>query len=161
MDVFCLFKWTIYWWLARQRPIIYFTLKQYSPVYSQINCICLQKMFVYDVGNRIIRSLVRRKGIIVNSKKAKGCQNMAKLTSLTELRSFIGLLHFFRWFINNLIRIFGASYIFDKKDIVSKMGVLCDLIFEKLKYIMISLSVLVSLDWKKPFRCKVDALLRL
>lgn len=102
--------------------------------------------------------LVSKDGIRVNPEKVEVVRQWPKPTSLFELRSFIGLLQFFRRFINGFSAIAAPLTELTKKNMgMGKWDVRCDESFEQLKAVLISAPILVSPSWRKPFRCHVDA----
>ena len=102
--------------------------------------------------------LVGRDGIRVNPDKLQVVRDWPRPRSLTELRSFMGLLQFFRRFIRRFSHIAAPMTNLTKKGIgISRWDEECDCAFQKLKEAITTAPVLVSPDWQKPFRCHVDA----
>lgn len=102
--------------------------------------------------------IVSRDGIRVNPEKVKVIQDWPKPQSLTELRSFIGLLQFFRRFIKNFSGVAGPLTELTKKGVgIDKWDSTCDTAFSTLKTALVSAPILMAPSWRKPFRCHVDA----
>ena len=101
---------------------------------------------------------VGKDGIRVNPEKVQIIMTWPKPNSLTDLRSFLGLLQFFRRFIPNFAKIASPLTDLTKKESgIHKWDLQCNIAFKSLKETMISAPILVSPDWKKPFRGHIDA----
>ena len=102
--------------------------------------------------------LIGKNGIRVNPKKVEILRTWPKPDSITDLRSFLGLLQFFRRFIPDFAKVAAPLTDLTKKDMgLHKWDKSCDEAFEKLKTAITEAPILVSPDWKKPFRGHVDA----
>ena len=102
--------------------------------------------------------IVGRKGIRVDPDKIEVVRSWPRPRTLTELRSFIGLLQFFRRFIRDFSGIAAPLTNLTKKDVgIQKWSAHCTNAFEQLKIAITTAPVLVSPDWSKPFRCHIDA----
>ena len=102
--------------------------------------------------------LIGKNGIKVNPKKVEILKTWPKPDSITDLRSFLGLLQFFRRFIPKFAQIAAPLTDLTKKDRgLHKWDGSCDDAFERLKTAITEAPILVSPDWKKPFRGHVDA----
>lgn len=102
--------------------------------------------------------LVSQEGIRVNPDKVSVVQDWPTPSTITELRSFVGLLQFFRRFIKNFSAIAAPLTSLTKKGIgIGKWNADCDDAFRQLKAMLVSAPILVSPDWRKPYRCHVDA----
>ena len=102
--------------------------------------------------------LVGRDGIRVNPEKVDVLKTWPKPKSLTELRSFLGLLQFFRRFIPKFSGIAAPLTDLTKKEKgIGHWDEICDEAFQKLKDAMIQAPILVAPDWRKAFRGHVDA----
>ena len=81
-----------------------------------------------------------------------------KPRSLFEVRSFLGLLQFFRRFIPKFSEVAAPMTNLTKKDQgIEKWDEKCDKASEKLKEAITNVPILVSPDWSKSFRCHIDA----
>ena len=102
--------------------------------------------------------LVGKDGLRVNPKKIEVLKTWPVPKSLLEIRSFLGLLQFFRRFIPKFSEVAAPMTNLTKKDMgIEKWDEKCDEAFEKLKMFITNAPILVSPDWKKPFRCHIDA----
>ena len=102
--------------------------------------------------------IVGRNGLRVNPAKIAVIQTWPRPTTLTELRSFIGLLQFFRRFIKDFSKIASPlTALTRKRSGIHKWNDTCTNAFRTLKKALVTAPVLVSPDWSKPFRCHVDA----
>lgn len=102
--------------------------------------------------------IIGMNGIKVNPKKVDILRTWPKPDSITDLRSFLGLLQFFRRFIPNFAKVAAPLTDLTKKDMgVHKWDEKCDDAFEKLKKYITEAPILVCPDWSKPFRGHVDA----
>ncbi len=81
-----------------------------------------------------------------------------KPSTLTDVRSFLGLIKFFRRFIKNFSGIAAPLRNLTRKDQgIQKWNDQSDQAFESLKKAVTSAPILVSRNWKKPFRGDIDA----
>ena len=102
--------------------------------------------------------LVGKDGMRVNPEKVDVLRTWPTPESLTELRSFLGLLQFFRRFIPKFSAIAAPLTNLTKKEMgIGKWNEKCDEAFQKLKDAIVQAPILVAPDWKKPFRGHVDA----
>ena len=91
--------------------------------------------------------VIGKQGIRVNKKKVEILRTWPKPISLTDLRSFLGLLQFFRRFIPNVAKVAAPLTDLTKKDRgVQKWDEQCDEAFEKLKTAITSAPILVAPD---------------
>ena len=94
----------------------------------------------------------------MNPKKDEILRTWPKPDSVTDLRSFLGLLQFFRRFIPKFAKVAAPLTDLTKKDSgVHKWDERCDEAFASLKTAITEAPILVSPDWEKPFRGHVDA----
>lgn len=102
--------------------------------------------------------LVGKEGIRVNPDKVEILKTWPKPDTITDLRSFLGLLQFFRRFIPDFAKVAAPLTDLTKKGYgVHKWDKKCDEAFEKLKKSITSAPILVAPDWTKPFRGHIDA----
>ncbi len=102
--------------------------------------------------------IVGKRGIQVDLKKVGVLQNWPRPKTLTDARSFTGLLQFFRRFIKDFSKITSPLTNLTRKDEgIDKWDIKCHKAFESLKKAIKSALILVSPDWKKPFRGHIDA----
>ena len=101
---------------------------------------------------------IGKRGIRVNQEKVEILRTWPKPISLTDLRSFLGLLQFFRRFIPNFAKVAAPLTNLTRKDKgLPAWDGECDEAFEKLKTAITTAPILVAPDWSKPFRGHVDA----
>lgn len=90
--------------------------------------------------------VVREKGIRVGDDLIEIVKAWPKPLTLTELRSFVDLLQFFRAFIERLLKISDPINQFDAQNKGIRYWDECDSAFQKLKEAMISAPILVAPD---------------
>ena len=97
-------------------------------------------------------------GIRVSLEKTAAVTKWPKPTTLTELRSFISLLQFFRRFIKNFLRVAAPLTALTRKQMgIAKWDRNCSRAFDTLKKAITTAPVLMPPSWNKPFHCHVDA----
>ena len=102
--------------------------------------------------------VVGQKGIKVDPKKVEVLKAWPKPKTLTEVRSFMGLLQFFRRFIKDFSKLSAPlTNLTRKGEGIQKWDERCDESFELLKSAITSSPILIAPDWKKPFRGHIDA----
>lgn len=102
--------------------------------------------------------IVGRDGLQVNPAKVEILKSWPKPKSLTEVRSFMGLLQFFRRFIKDFSKLSAPLTNLTKKEMgIKKWDKTCDESFQVLKNAITSAPILISPDWNKPFRGHIDA----
>ena len=101
---------------------------------------------------------VGKDGLRVNPSKIEVLKTWPKPKSLFEVRSFLGLLQFFRRFIPKFSEVAGPMTNLTMKDQdIEKWNEKYDEAFEKLKEAITNAPILVLPDWGEPFRCHIDA----
>ena len=102
--------------------------------------------------------IVGKNGVRVDPKKVEVLKNWRKPKSLTEVRSFMGLLQFFRRFIKDFSKLAAPlTNLTRKGQGIQKWDKSCEEAFESLKKAITSAPILVAPNWKKPFRGHIDA----
>lgn len=102
--------------------------------------------------------VIGRNGIRVDDRKVEILRTWPRPNSLTDLRSFLGLLQFFRRFIPDFAKVASPLTNLLKKDKGLRFwNESCDEAFETLKTAITNAPILVAPDWSKPFRGHVDA----
>ncbi len=102
--------------------------------------------------------IVGNDGIKVNPKKVEVLHNWPKPTTLTDLRSFMGILQFFRRFINNFNKVATPLTNSTKRGVgIQKWDIVCANAFESLKNSIPTAPILVAPDCTKSFRGHIDA----
>lgn len=102
---------------------------------------------------------ISKNGISIEEDKKKAIKDWPKPSSISEIRSFIGLLQFFRRFIRRFSEIAAPLTNLTRKNSgIQHWDSTCDTAFQTLKTCLISAPILMAPDWKSPFRCHVDAM---
>lgn len=102
--------------------------------------------------------VVNREGIRVGKDRVEIVKSWPKPKSLTELRSFVGLLQFFRAFMKDFSKLAAPLTNLTRKGLgIRFWDVKCDTAFQHLKNALASAPILVAPDWSKLFRCHMDA----
>ena len=93
----------------------------------------------------------------VDLKKVEVLQNWPTPKTLTDVRSFMGLLQLFRRFIKDFGKIANPLTNFTKEGVgIHKWDIKCDEAFKSLKRGIKNALILVSPDRKKPFVGHID-----
>lgn len=101
---------------------------------------------------------VNGKGIRIGDDRVEAVRQWPLPRSLTHLRSFIGLLQFFRIFIKDFSRIAAPlTNLTRKGGGMGRWNDSCTEAFQLLKTKLISAPVMSAPDWSKGFRCHTDA----
>ncbi|XP_070055056.1 uncharacterized mitochondrial protein AtMg00860-like [Nicotiana tomentosiformis] len=87
--------------------------------------------------------VVSAKGIKVDANKIEAVQNWLRPTSTTEMRSFLGLVGYYRWFMEGISSIVAPLTRLTKKSALFWWSDECELSFQKLKNALTTASVLV------------------
>ena len=96
--------------------------------------------------------IVGNGGIKVDRKKIQILREWPKPKSLTEVRSFMGLLQFFRRFIKDFSKISASLTNLTKKgEVIKKWSKECDKSFALLKEAITKAPILIAPYWKKEF----------
>jgi hypothetical protein len=101
--------------------------------------------------------IVGREGLRMDPTNIKVLEDWPRPESVTEVRSFLGLVQFFRRFISRFSEIAAPLTDLTKKNNSASNWDSCVKAFEALKEPVKSAPVLQSPDWTMPFRCHVDA----
>ena len=137
-------------------------LKHLNTVLSRLKD---NKLYVSPQNCEFIKSeisflgmIVGKEGLKVDPKKVEVLRDWPKPKTLTNVRNFMGLLQFFRRFIKGFSKLATPLTNLTKKGVgILKCDFSCDDAFESLKEAISSAPILVSPDWKKPFRGHIDA----
>ena len=103
---------------------------------------------------------INKKGIKTNPKKVESIIKYPRPTSVTELRSFLGLASFYRRFVPNFSTIASPLYGLFKKESTYKWTTPQETAFIRLKYLLSTSPILARPDFSenaKPFRLYTDA----
>lgn len=102
--------------------------------------------------------VVGKSGIKVGEDRKALIKDWPTPTNITELRSFLGLVQFFRRFIKDFSKIAAPlSNLTRKNSSISNWNSTCDDSFQTLKDSLISAPVMKAPDWSRPFLCHTDA----
>jgi hypothetical protein len=102
--------------------------------------------------------IVGKDGLRVDPKKIDVIESWPRPSSITEVRSFLGLVQFFRRFIFRFSEIaVPLTNLTKKNQSIGRWDDKCDQAFAKLKKAGTSAPILQSPNWKKPFKGHIDA----
>jgi hypothetical protein len=101
--------------------------------------------------------VVSPEGIAMNPSKVKEVLDWKPLTSVSEVRSFLGLAGYYRWFIPNFSKIAKPITKLTKKGNMYVWSDACDEAFKNLKKLLTTSPVLSQHDTDKPFDAYCDA----
>ncbi len=117
-----------------------------------------KKYEFFETRNFVSRNDFGIGGIKVDPKTVNVLQNWPKPMTLTDVRSFMGMLQFFQRFIKDFSESAAPLTNLTKKGAgIQKWDVKCDEAFESLKIAVTRAPILVSPDLEKPFRGHIDA----
>ena len=98
--------------------------------------------------------IVGRNGVRVNPEKVAILRDWPRPNTLTEVRSFVGQIQFFRRFVKGLSDIVASLTGLTKKGSgIQDWDSKCEESFNSLKQ---AAPILTSPNWKRPFHCHVD-----
>ena len=101
--------------------------------------------------------IVGRNGMQIDPKRIEQIQKWPAHSSMSELRSFLGLLNYFRKYIQGYANLTADMYQLLKKDVPYVWTAKCQHSFESAKYAMTHAPVLALPDFSKPFEVMTDA----
>jgi hypothetical protein len=101
--------------------------------------------------------VVSPEGIAVNPSKVKEVLDWKPPTSMSEVRSFLGLVGYYRWFIPNFSKIAKPITKLLKKENKYVRSDACDEAFKNRKKLLTTLPMLAQPDTDKPFDVYCDA----
>ena len=96
-------------------------------------------------------------GIVVDSAKVEVVVKWESPTSATKIRSFVGLVGYYRRFIKGFSKIVAPLTLLTRKDQPFTWTDKCEESFQELKRRLTSVPILVILDVGKPFEVYYDA----
>lgn len=106
----------------------------------------------------VLGLIVGKDGLKIGSVRIKAIKEWPKPESITELRSFLGLLQFFRRFITDFSGIARPMTDVTRKDSgIHEWDGDCQKAFTTLKRTLSSAPILTATDWSKSYTCHVDA----
>jgi hypothetical protein len=101
--------------------------------------------------------IISVEGIAVDPSKVQEVLDSKSPKSATQIRSFLGLAGYYRWFIPNFSKIAKPMTQLLEKDAKFKWGLQCEEVFLTLKKLITTASVLAQPDIKKSFDVYCDA----
>ena len=101
--------------------------------------------------------LITRVGIRPDPSKIEKIANIVPPTTVTDVKSFLGLASYYRKFIPKLSEIALPLFKLTRKNVEFVWCKLCDRAFEEIKVLLASSPVLALPDFSKPFRIHCDA----
>ncbi|XP_049876804.1 uncharacterized protein K02A2.6-like isoform X1 [Pectinophora gossypiella] len=111
--------------------------------------------FVPEV--RYLGYIISKEGIKVDSSKIEAIIDIPRPQSVTELRSFLGLVNFYAKFVRNLSNILYPLYDLLRKGVEWTWSKDCENAFKRIKCILTSTEVLMHYDQNKPLLLTCDA----
>lgn len=115
-------------------------------------------MFVLGRWNKFLGLIVGRSGLKVNPETASVIKLWPFPRTITELRRFIGLLQFFRYFIKYFPKTAAPlTALTSKSSGIHRWNEKCTQAFHTLRGALTSAPILVPPDWANAFRCHVGA----
>nr|CAD2208261.1 unnamed protein product [Meloidogyne enterolobii] len=116
-----------------------------------------EKCKVGQAEIRYLGHLISANGIRIDPKDLEPIMKLKKPNTLTELRSLIGMLSYFRKFTPNFAEIMSPIYELTKKENTRDWGETHDKSLEVMKDLLISAPVLAPPKLGKPFTVETDA----
>lgn len=102
--------------------------------------------------------IVGRNGVKIGEERKRVIKEWPLPQNITELRSFLGLVQFFRRFIRKFSRIAAPlTNLTRKHSTISQWDTECETAFETLKAALVTAPIIQSPDWSRPFMCHTDA----
>jgi hypothetical protein len=95
------------------------------------------------------------KGIAVDPSKVKDILDWKPPTTVHQVRSFLGLAGYYRWFIPDFSKLVKPITSLLKSDIKFNWSLKCNEAFEQLKVLLTTAPVLAQPDIEKPLMCIV------
>ena len=135
----------------RHLGLVLQTLRQHQ-LYSKFNkC----EFWLSRVG--FLRHVVSADGIYVDSQKVKAVENWEQPTTVTEVRSFLGLAGYYRRFIEGFSKIAGPFHCLTRKGVKFEWTDRCEESFQTLKEKLTSAPVLTLPEGNEGFEVYNDA----
>ncbi len=100
--------------------------------------------------------IVSKEGIWPDPGKIDVVQRFPEPTTITNVRSFLGLTRYYRKYIKGYSRIAGPLFELTKKDVVFVWNQDCQRAFDDLKRALVDAPILVRPNFKEPFCLDVD-----
>lgn len=117
-----------------------------------------KKCFFMTQEVEFLGIIVTDKGLKVNPEKTDIIRKWPKPSTITEVRSFLGLASFFRRFIKDFAKIaLPLTNLTKKGSTIQDWNENCSISMEKLKQSLTSAPILSRPNYSEPYRCHVDA----
>lgn len=117
-----------------------------------------QKYELMTEETEFLGLIVGREGVRIGDDRKQLVKDWPIPKTTTELRSFLGLVQFFRRFIQDFSRIAAPlTNLTRKYSNISLWNEQCTVAFDSLKESLISAPIMRAPDWSKSFRCHTDA----
>jgi len=117
----------------------------------------LGEMPFYGARGGYLGHIVSNKGIEVDKAKVEVIEKFPPPTSLKGVRSFLGHIGFYRWFIKDFSKIAKPLAQLLVKDVALEFNEECLSDFHLLKEALITTPIMQALDWELPFAVMCDA----
>jgi hypothetical protein len=104
-----------------------------------------------------LRFVVSEQGVEVDEEKIKAVRDWMPPQNVSQVRSFLGLAGFYRWFAKDFITVATPINELTKKEVPFKWGEAQQKAFEELKTKLTTTPVLALLDFSKIFEIECDA----
>jgi hypothetical protein len=115
-------------------------------------CAFLRKEVLY------LRHVINEHGVTLDPNKIKCIENYPRPQNSRDIKSFLGLLNYYRRFVDNFAKIAKPLTALLKKDVIFKRSDKCEEAFSELKRVLTSPPLLVYPDWEKGnFNLMTDA----
>jgi hypothetical protein len=101
--------------------------------------------------------IISAEGIVVDSSKVQEVLDWKSLRSVTQIRSFLRLAGYYRWFISNFSKIVKLMTKLLEKEAKFKWSPQCEEVFLTLKKLLTTAPVLTQPDIEKLFDVYCDA----
>jgi len=100
--------------------------------------------------------VVSKEGAKLDPKKIDAVLRFPKPTTVTSVRSFLGLTGYYRKYVRRYSRLAGLLFELTKKDVAFVWNQDCQQAFDSLKRALVDAPILVRLDFKRPSCLDVD-----
>ncbi len=100
---------------------------------------------------------IDKEGLHPTNEKVAAIVNGPKPNNVTELRSFLGLLNYYGWFLKNLSSRLQPLHNLLKQKQPWSWTAVCDMAFEEAKQLLLGSTVLVHYDGNRPLKLACDA----
>ena len=116
-----------------------------------------KKCYLFQKEIKYLGHVVTVEGIKPDPDKTKAIDNLQPPMNITDLYSVLGLIGYYRKFVDGFAAICAPLYQLTKADVNYEWTAERQAAFEKVKGILTSEPMLIHPDFKKPFRVHTDA----